>query len=123
MVAYCFAAISGYSAFISYTGNGSGDGPFVYCGFRPRWLIIKRYDASGDPWWLVDSSRSTYNQTTLALRPSASNVEDSGGNANFDFLANGFKARTSGGQNGNESGATYIVAAFAENPFSIARAR
>ena len=120
---YCFSAISGYSAFISYTGNGSGDGPFVYCGFRPRWLIIKRYDASGDPWWLVDSTRSPYNQTTLALRPSASNAEDNSGNANFDFLSNGFKARTSGGQNGNESGATYIVAAFAENPFTLARAR
>jgi len=122
-VSYCWTAISGYSAFISYTGNGSGDGPFVYCGFRPRWLMIKRYDASGDPWWLVDSTRSPYNQTTLALRPSAANAEDSGGNANFDFLANGFKARTSGGGNGNESGATYIVAAFAENPFNISRAR
>jgi hypothetical protein len=122
-VSYCWTAISGYSAFISYTGNGSGDGPFVYCGFRPRWLMIKRYDASGDPWWLVDSTRSPYNQTTLALRPSAANAEDNGGNANFDFLANGFKARTSGGGNGNESGATYIVAAFAENPFNISRAR
>ena len=122
-VSYCWTAISGYSAFISYTGNGSGDGPFVYCGFRPRWLMIKRYDASGDPWWLVDSTRSPYNQTTLALRPSASNAEDNSGNANFDFLSNGFKARTSGGQNGNESGATYIVAAFAENPFNISRAR
>lgn len=122
-VAYSFAAITGYSAFTTYTGNGSGDGPFVYCGFRPRWLMIKRYDAAGDPWWLVDSTRSPYNQTTLALRPSGSNAEDNGGNANFDFLANGFKARTSGGGNGNESGATYIVAAFAENPFTIARAR
>ena len=122
-VSYCWTAIAGYSAFISFTGNGSGDGPFVYCGFRPRWLMIKRYDTTGDPWWLVDSTRSSYNQTTLALRPSASNAEDSGGNANFDFLANGFKARTSGGGNGNESGATYIVAAFAENPFTLARAR
>jgi hypothetical protein len=122
-VAYCWSQITGYSAFITYTGNGSGDGPFVYCGFRPRYLMIKRYDAAGDPWWVIDSSRSPYNQTILALRPSASNAEDSGGNANFDFLANGFKARTSGGGNGNESGATYIVAAFAENPFNISRAR
>jgi hypothetical protein len=85
--------------------------------------MIKRYDASGDPWWVIDSARSPYNQTTLALRPNSSNAEDNGGNANFDFLSNGFKARTSGGQNGNESGATYIVAAFAETPakFSLAR--
>jgi hypothetical protein len=122
-VAYCFAPIAGYSAFTTYTGNGSGDGPFVYCGFRPRYLMIKRYDAAGDPWWVIDSSRSSYNQTTLALRPNGANAEDNGGNANFDFLANGFKARTSGGGNGNESGATYIVAAFAENPFNISRAR
>ena len=122
-VAYCWSQITGYSAFTTYTGNGSGDGPFVYCGFRPRWLMIKRYDSAGDPWWLVDSTRSPYNQTTLALRPNSSNAEDNGGNANFDFLSNGFKARTSGGGNGNESGATYIVAAFAENPFTLARAR
>ena len=122
-VAYCFAPIAGYSAFTTYTGNGVADGPFVYCGFRPRWLMIKRYDASGDPWWLIDSTRSPYNQTTIALRPSGSNAEDNGGNANFDFLSNGFKARTSGGGNGNESGATYIVAAFAENPFTLSRAR
>jgi hypothetical protein len=122
-VSYCWTAITGYSAFTTYTGNGSGDGPFVYCGFRPRWLMIKRYDTTGDPWWVIDSTRSPYNQTTLALRPNSSNAEDSGGNANFDFLANGFKARTSGGGNGNESGATYIVAAFAENPFNISRAR
>jgi len=122
-VSYCWTAITGYSAFTTYTGNGSGDGPFVYCGLRPRWLLIKRYDTTGDPWWVVDSTRSPYNQTTLALRPNSSNAEDSGGNANFDFLANGFKARTSGGGNGNESGATYIVAAFAENPFTISRAR
>jgi hypothetical protein len=122
-VSYCWTTITGYSAFISYTGNGLGDGPFVYCGFRPRYLMIKRYDASGDPWWVIDSTRSPYNQTILALRPNSSNAEDNGGNANFDFLANGFKARTSGGGNGNESGATYIVAAFAENPFNISRAR
>lgn len=122
-VAYCWSQITGYSVFITYTGNGSGDGPFVYCGFRPRYLMIKRYDASGDPWWVIDSSRSPYNQTTLTLRPNSSIAESDGGNANFDFLANGFKARTSGGGNGNESGATYIVAAFAENPFNISRAR
>jgi hypothetical protein len=122
-VAYCFAAVPGYSFFGSFTGNGSGDGPFVYCGFRPRYLMIKRYDASGDPWWVIDSARSPYNQTTLALRPNSSNAEDSGGNANFDFLSNGFKARTSGGGNGNESGATYIIAAFAESPFQFANAR
>jgi hypothetical protein len=122
-VAYCFAPIAGYSAFGVYTGNGVADGPFTYTGFRPRYLILKKYSAAGDPWWVIDSSRSPYNQTILALRPSAANAEDSGVNANFDFLSNGFKARTAGGQNGNESGATYIWMAFAENPFKYSLAR
>jgi hypothetical protein len=54
-VAYCFAAISGYSAFGSYTGNGSTDGPFVYCGFRPRFALWKRSDSTGS-WYIQDNN-------------------------------------------------------------------
>jgi hypothetical protein len=121
-VAYCFAAIPGYSAFGSYTGNGSTDGPFVYCGFRPRFVLIKRTDSStnGD-WRAFDTSRATYNVVQPVLFPNLSSAEDATV-AWLDILSNGFKIRESGvGANG--SGSPYIYAAFAENPFQNALAR
>jgi hypothetical protein len=117
-VAYCFAAVTGYSKFGSYTGNGSADGPFVYLGFRPRWVMVKRTDSTGD-WVLWDTSRNTYNAAQAPLFPNLSVAE---GNSYFmDALSNGFKLRMSTITNVN--GATYIYAAFAENPFNISRAR
>ena len=118
-VAYCFAAISGYSAFGSYTGNGSTDGPFIYLGFRPRFLLMKRSDSTGS-WYIWDTSRSTYNQMTLALYPNLADAEPGGDD--IDFLSNGFKIRDTFSYI-NASGSTYIWAAFAENPFTISRAR
>ena len=119
-VAYCFAAVKGYSAFSSYTGNGSTDGTFVYTGFRPRWILVKRTDAATYNWILWDSSRNTYNVTDLYLNPNLSAAEATG--VQIDLLSNGFKARATDA-NINASGGTYIYAAFAENPFTIARAR
>jgi hypothetical protein len=121
-VAYCFAPISGYSAFGSYTGNGSTDGPFVYCGFRPRWVMVKRTDAGGARWAIADTSRSPYNVGSQMLYADASNTEDTGSGATYDIVSNGFKIRAVDG-NWNTSGGTYIYAAFAENPFTISRAR
>jgi hypothetical protein len=119
-VAYCFAAISGFSAFGSYTGNGSADGPFVYLGFRPRYVMIKRIDTAGGNWIVLDSVRDTYNVEKNILYPNLSNAE---GVADYlDFLSNGFKLRTTDG-NGNASGLGFIYAAFAENPFKNALAR
>ena len=60
LVAYCFAAIPGYSAFGSYTGNGSSDGPFIYCGFRPRYILVKMSSGVQD-WVVQDSARQPYN--------------------------------------------------------------
>ena len=121
-VAYCFAPISGYSAFGTYTGNGSADGPFVYTGFRPRWVLVKNYDlVSGENWYLIDSSRNTYNVASSGLFPNLTNAEG-GTNVSEDFLSNGFKIRATGTPL-NNSGGTYIYAAFAENPFKYARAR
>lgn len=118
-VAYCWAQITGYSAFGSYTGNGSSDGPFVYCGFRPRWVMVK--DTVNVTYWILcDSSRNTYNVVDGDLYPNASFAEAA--DPSFDFLANGFKVRKAGG-NFNNSGAATIYAAFAENPFNISRAR
>jgi hypothetical protein len=119
MVMYCFAAVAGYSAFGSYTGNGSADGPFVYLGFRPRFVMIKASSRVAD-WVVVDTSRSTYNVATAALYPNLSAAEDTG--ITIDILSNGFKPRAVL-TNCNASGETYIYMAFAENPLKFANAR
>ena len=118
-IAYCFTPIAGFSAFGSYTGNGSTDGPFVYTGFRPRWIMFKRTNSTGN-WVIFDTARGTYNQTPNGLFPDLSDAEDS--SSIFDLLSNGFKARSSGSAY-NVNGGAYIYAAFAENPFKNALAR
>lgn len=118
-VAYCWSAVAGYSAFGSYTGNGSADGPFVYTGFRPRWIMIKRTDTTAN-WRILDTSRDTYNVESAELYPNLSNAESAF--ASLDGLSNGFKIRNTDSAY-NASGGTYVYAAFAENPFKYALAR
>jgi len=120
-VAYCFAPIAGYSAVGSYTGNGSADGPFIYTGFRPRYILIKNSSAVED-WYISDTSRDPYNQSNTALFADLSNAEAVNSARGIDFLSNGFKLRGISSAN-NASGNTYIYAAFAENPFRNALAR
>jgi hypothetical protein len=119
-VAYCFAEVAGYSKFGSYTGNGSSDGPFVYLGFRPRWFLAKLTSSAGGSWHLIDTSRSPYNQVGLGLYPNLSSAESS--DFASDILSNGLKIRNTQSEL-NASGATYIYAAFAENPTKFALAR
>jgi hypothetical protein len=122
-VAYCFAPVAGYSAFGSYTGNGSADGPFVYTGFRPRYVLIKLSSNAGEGWVLNDTSRSPYNVCAAQLLANSSGAEVSGdANTYIDILSNGFKIRTTAGTH-NTSGYTYIYAAFAESPFKYSLAR
>ena len=118
-VSYCFAQISGYSAFGKYTGNGSSDGSFVYTGFRPKFILIKRTDGVSN-WVIWDTARSTYNEIKLQLFPNTSDTEDNTGAC--DALSNGFKLRNTN-STWNASGGTYIYMAFAENPFKNALAR
>ena len=118
-VAYCWAPVAGYSAFGSYTGNGSADGPFIYTGFRPRFVMVKRTDGIGN-WWMFDTSRSTYNVAVQYLIADTSAVE--GSDNAIDVLSNGFKLRLATYQP-NTSGATFIYAAYAENPLKYANAR
>jgi hypothetical protein len=120
-VNYCWTPISGYSAFGSYTGNGSTDGAFVYTGFRPKFVLIKRTDSAGYYWRIWDSSRATYNAGLPILYPNVSDAEDSVSDV-YDLLSNGFKLRTTT-TGSNASGGTYIYAAFAENPFKNSLAR
>jgi hypothetical protein len=122
-VAYCWTPIAGYSAFGSYTGNGSTDGPFVYTGFRPKFVMVKcsSSDLSGGAHWAIeDSSRSTYNAADAILYANLSNAEGSG--EPVDFLSNGFKIRNTVAR-WNSSGATFIYMAFAESPFRNSLAR
>jgi len=120
---YCFAPVAGYSAFGSYTGNGSADGPFQWCGFRPRWVLTKASSSIGI-WNIHDTARSNSNPTSKLLwAPSASNeVDYAGGDFTIDCLSNGFKARAATSSL-NSNGVTYVWAAFAENPFKTSRAR
>jgi hypothetical protein len=119
MVAYCFDAVAGYSAFGSYTGNSSADGPFVYLGFRPAYVMVKRFTSTGI-WEIMDAKRDPYNAADKSLRANASDAEATGVGP-IDFLSNGFKLRGTGG-NTNDSG-TYLYAAFAESPFRYSLAR
>jgi len=117
-VNYLFAPIAGYSAFGSYTGNGSTDGPFVYTGFRPKFVLTKCAGTTGN-WTIEDSNRTSYNLQAATLYPNLSNAEDAGNG--IDLLSNGFKLRNADAS--NQSGQLTIYAAFAENPFKYAVAR
>ena len=119
-VAYCWAPVAGYSAFGSYTGNGSADGPFIYTGFRPRYVLWKRTDQA-DSWVLRDTARDPYNQGQSTLFAESAAAESTASRG-LDYLSNGFKLRQSIAE-GNASGGTYIYAAFAENPLKYANAR
>jgi hypothetical protein len=119
-IAYCFAPVAGYSAFGSYTGNGSTNGPFIYTGFRPRFIILKRTDAGADAWIMMDTSTQTYNVVGNFLQPSQADQELT--TPICDFLSNGFKLRETYTAI-NSSGASYIYMAFAESPFKYANAR
>ena len=113
-IAYCFASKKGFSAFGSYYGNGNADGPFVYTGFRPAFLICKISSGNTGGWDMFDNKRDTFNPTDQILQANSSSAEAD--SDDIDFLANGFKIRnTSGNHNGN--GYTYIYMAFAEFPF------
>jgi hypothetical protein len=120
MIAYCWAEIEGFSKFGSYVGNGSADGPFVYCGFKPAWVMIKWADGSAG-WVIQDSSRTSTNPSTKALVPNSNGVELDASTLSVDFLSNGFKIRNTNGSYNNAS--TYIFAAFAESPFQTANAK
>lgn len=119
-VAYCWASIPGYSAFGRYTGNGSADGPFVYTGFRPRFILAKLYDQASGNWVILDTTRDTYNPIDKGLYLNVTNSEAT--TLYVDATANGFKIRHSS-TNMNTSGYNYIYAAFAEIPFNFSRAR
>ena len=117
MVFYCFHSVKGYSKIGSYTGNGNADGTFVYTGFKPAWIMLKRTDSSNN-WNIFDSKRDVDNQVGNVLYANLTSAEeaDASHSSANDFLSNGFKLKETGNAV-NGSGATYIYMAFAEHPF------
>ena len=112
-VMYCFRGIQGYSKFGSYKGNGNTDGPFIYTGFQPAWIMIKRTDNTGS-WLIFDNKRNGKNPDNDELEANTTSEEVS--NDRLDILSNGFKIRNSAGYV-NASSAIYVYMAFAELPF------
>jgi hypothetical protein len=126
-VAYCWAEVPDYSRFGSYVGNGSVDAPFVYCGFRPEYVLIKNMTGASGNWVIHDTTRDPFNLAGRRLAANLSNQEGETGQlgnntTGMDILSNGFKLRVTG-NNHNNSAENYIFAAFAETPFKYARAR
>ena len=120
-VCYSFTGVEGYSKFGSYTGNGSADGPFVYTGFRPAFILFKNSQGSNS-WCISDTKRGSFNDIDYFLFPDANLAEYTDSTYSHDILSNGFKIRgTYGGINGSSN--EIIFAAFAENPFKSARGR
>jgi len=114
-IAYCFADVKGYSKFGSYVGNGNADGPFIYTGFKPAWVMGKKTDGAED-WFMFDNKRDAFNLTQKKLRANSNAAENDNSAKGIDLLSNGFKLRTSNGEF-NGSGGNWIYMAFAENPF------
>jgi hypothetical protein len=126
-VAYAFSPVAGYSSFGSYTGGGS-EYPFVYCGFRPRWIMIKNASTGGTfyDWHMVDTARNPYNFGALNSDSQYTLFANTSGQEqqwfSIDILSNGFRVIDQS-VTINNSGSTFIYAAFAEHPFQYARAR
>ena len=120
MIAYCWHSVPGFSKFGSYQGNSSTNGPFVYTGFRPAFVMVKSTTSTHD-WVMEDNTRSNYNPADEYVIANDSQVESSNTYNMTDFLSNGFKLRDT--QNGMNGTNTYIYIAFAENPFKYTNAR
>jgi len=120
-VFYCFKSIDGHSKVGIYTGNASTDGTFVYTGFRPSMIWMKRSNSAGQQSPIYDSVRDTYNVAVTSLKSDDNTIEQTN-QGTLDFLSNGFKTRDSEGST-NSSGGTYIYMAFAETPFKYSNAR
>jgi len=115
-IAYCFASKQGYSKFGKYVGNGNSNGPFVYTGFKPAFIMMKNTSAASN-WYMWDNKRSSFNPIKDGLNPNTSNTTQGAAYDMVDFLSNGFKIRDYADGTWNGSGNTLIYMAFAENPF------
>jgi hypothetical protein len=120
-VTYLWSEVSGFSRFGSYVGNASTDGPFVWCGFSPKWIVIKARSIATS-WMIFNPTGTSPNEAILRVLTDTAGAETSN-TYGIDYLSNGFKVRAPSGYSINNSGETYTFAAFAEAPFKYARAR
>jgi len=121
-ICYAFRSIDGYSKVGSYRGNSSADGPFVYCGFRPAYILLKESTASGENWQIYDNKRDEYNPSWTTLATNNNLGQTSGSGYDLDMISSGFKIRYNNNQF-NDSSSDYIFIAFAESPFKHTNAR
>jgi len=112
MIAYCFAEKQGYSKFGSYAANANVDGPFIYTGFSPAFVLLKQYNTTGSNWMLFDDKREGYNIENYYLHPDTNASQ--GTTDKLDLVSNGFKIRTTGG---DTNSGDFIYMAFAKHPF------
>jgi len=112
-ICYAFHDVQGYSKFGSYTGNNNANGAFVYTGFKPAWLMVKRATDAARAWVIHDNTQDTFNVT--ANRLDANTSEENQSSGHFDFLSNGFKCRSTEGA--TNAASAYLYMAFAEHPF------
>ena len=119
-IVYCFHSVAGYSKVGSYVGNGDGEGPFEYTGFKPAWVLFKAIDYANQDWRLGGNKMNPGNPTNNMFQINKANAQESGNTV--DYLSNGFKIRL-GGNGFNNSGSNYVYIAFAESPFKTSNAR
>ena len=118
-ICYAFSPVQGYSKFGKYVGNANANGPFVYTGFKPAWVMVKGITSNGYHWTIWDSKRNPHNEVKERINANSGDAAYAGtsGNDYVDFLSNGFKLRSTRSAS-NVANITYIYMAFAENPFT-----
>ena len=120
-ISLVFTDVRGFSKMGSYIGNGSAsNGPFVFTGFTPAFVLIKNTDTANRNWYMYDNKRRTFNANGTIVSANNSNAEAT--DQAIDLLSNGFKVRPGalgsyGTSNINHDTNKMIYMAFAIHPF------
>ena len=122
LVAYCWHSVPGFSKFGEWTGNGNANGPFIFTGFKPAFLLYKDYNNPTD-WVLMDNKRDVYNPANHTLWANTDGTEATPGDMKIDFVSNGIKIRATSTQTNGSSNGPFLYMAFAEDPFKYGNAR
>ena len=128
IIAYLWSGVEGYSKFGYYYGNGNKEGPIVYTGFKPAWVLVKNTEHSNSYWNLHDNKRDTYNPVNTVLYPNTSDDEEAyaigtDASTNKNFFSNGFQIYSTHDPELNANNEKYLYLAFAERPFKYANTR